>query len=126
MNTEDKMNMEDIMKWVKGNLNFKVGYMKVAIGLENGTNKLVNIHKPYDSTKVTIGQKTVIYGVGKGHEFVVPSLTIETINGKYTLRMYGVTVLEDVALEDIKDYIGGSQYYNTDFKNDPLQWEYRG
>lgn len=126
MNMGDTMNMEDIVKWIKDNLNFKVSNVKVTIGLENGTNKLVNIYQPYDSTKVTIGQKTVIYGVSKGHDFVVPSLTIETINDKYTLRMYGVTVLQDVALEDIKYYLEGSQYYKSGFENNPLEWEYRG
>ena len=100
--------------------------MKVAIGLDNDTNKLVNIKQPYNSDKVTVLQKTVVYGVGKGHDFVVPSLTIESSNGNHTLKVYGVEVLKDTTLEDIKDYIGGSQYYNTDFKNDPLQWEYRG
>lgn len=120
------MNTNDIIQWIKGNMNFKVGNIKVDIGLENGTNKLVNIKQPYDSDKVTVLQKTVIYGVGKGHDFVVPSLTIETINDKYTLRMYGVTVLEDVALEDIKYYLEGSQYCKYEFENDPLEWEYRG
>lgn len=126
MNMGDTMNIEDIMEWIKDNLNFKVSNVKVTIGLENETNKLVNIYQPYDSTKVTIGQKTVVYGVGKGHDFVVPSLTIETINDKYTLRMYGVTVLEDVTLEYIKYYLEGSQYYKSGFENNPLEWEYRG
>lgn len=120
------MDTNDIIEWLKDNTDFKVGNMKVAIGLDNDTNKLVNIKQPYNSDKVTVLQKTVVYGVGKGHDFVVPSLTIESSNGNHTLKVYGVEVLKDTTLEDIKDYIGGSQYYNTDFKNDPLQWEYRG
>ncbi|QYC50918.1 hypothetical protein [Mammaliicoccus phage vB_MscM-PMS3] len=120
------MNTNDIIDWLKVNTDFKVGNMKVAIGLENDTKKLVNIKQPYNSDKVTVLQKTVVYGVGKGHNFVVPSLTIESTNGNHTLKVYGVEVLKDTTLEDIKDYIEGSQYYKSEFKNDPLQWEYRG
>ncbi|XWX32545.1 hypothetical protein LCFBJUUZ_CDS0086 [Staphylococcus phage PG-2021_76] len=120
------MDTNDIIDWLKDNTDFKVGNMKVAIGLENGTNKLVNIKQPYNSDKVTVLQKTVIYGVGKGHDFVVPSLTIESISENYTLKMYGVGVLKNTTLEDIKDYIEGSQYHNSKFKKDPLQGEYRG
>ena len=120
------MNTNDIMQWIKGNMNFKVGNIKVDIGLENGTNKLVNIKQPYNSDKVTVLQKTVIYGVGKGHDFVVPSLTIESISENYTLKMYGVEVLKNTTLDDIKYYLEGSQYCKSEFENDPLEWEYRG
>lgn len=115
------MNTNDIISWLENNTYFKVGNMKVAIGIDNDTNKLVNIKQPYNSDKVTVYQKTVVYGVRKGHSFFVPSLTIESNKGYHTLRMYGITVLEDTTLEDIKNYIEGSQYYNSKFKKDPIK-----